>query len=99
MATEEEKEDAFFSCRYGEIDEVQSFVKKYGAAELASIRDDQQNTVLHMICGNGHEGKSCIIKSGGILLRETSDSEILDYLLPSVDPALISGDKGLTRQR
>ena len=53
----EEVEDIVLSCRYGEFDEIQSFVYQYGWDEIAKARDDRGNTVLHMICGNGHAGQ------------------------------------------
>jgi len=56
MAFADDKEELLLSCRYGELDEVKQFVGKYGAESLADIRDENGNTVLHMSCGNGHEG-------------------------------------------
>ncbi|WWD20353.1 hypothetical protein CI109_104829 [Kwoniella shandongensis] len=52
--TAEEVEDILLSARYGEVDEIKSFVEKYGAEPLISARDERGNTVLHMCCGNGH---------------------------------------------
>ncbi|ESK95673.1 cytoplasmic protein [Moniliophthora roreri MCA 2997] len=53
--TDEEKDDLLLSCRYGELEDVQAFVQKYGEEPLSSIRDENSNTILHMICGNGHD--------------------------------------------
>lgn len=52
----EELEDLLLSCRYGDIEDVQAFVKEYGSESLVTARDDRGNTVLHMCCGNGHAG-------------------------------------------
>jgi uncharacterized protein len=56
MASDDDKEELLLCCRYGELDEVQCFVGKYGAEVLEDVRDDNGNTALHMACGNGHEG-------------------------------------------
>ncbi|KAJ4471504.1 hypothetical protein J3R30DRAFT_3660224 [Lentinula aciculospora] len=50
----EDKEEIFISCRYGDIEDVQEYVQKFGAETLSEIRDDNGNTILHMISGNGH---------------------------------------------
>jgi uncharacterized protein len=52
----EEIEDVLLSCRYGDIEDVEHFVTRYGPDLLNDIRDDQGNTVLHMVCANGHTG-------------------------------------------
>jgi uncharacterized protein len=52
----EEIEDVLLSCRYGDIEDVEHFVTRYGPDSLNDIRDDQGNTVLHMVCANGHTG-------------------------------------------
>ncbi|CED83046.1 FOG: Ankyrin repeat [Phaffia rhodozyma] len=51
---EEELEDILLSCRYGELEEVQSFVSQYGINALADARDDRGCGCLHMVSGNGH---------------------------------------------
>ena len=56
MASTGNKEDLLLACRYGELDEVQHFVGSYGADSLEDVKDENGNTVLHMACGNGHEG-------------------------------------------
>lgn len=57
--TPEEVEDVLLSCRYGDLEDVQAFVEKFGDEPLKSARDDRGNNVIHMCCGNGHTGKSC----------------------------------------
>lgn len=57
IPSDEDKEEIFLSCRYGDLDEVQAYIQKFGAESLSEIRDDNGNTVLHMISGNGHTGK------------------------------------------
>ncbi|KAK0190978.1 ankyrin repeat-containing domain protein [Armillaria mellea] len=54
IPTAADKDELLLSCRYGDIEDVQLFADKYGAETLSGIRDDNGNTVLHMICGNGH---------------------------------------------
>ncbi|KAG5219688.1 cytoplasmic protein [Salix suchowensis] len=51
---DEEKEDLLLACRYGDLQDVQQFIAQFGAEILASIQDDNANTVLHMACANGH---------------------------------------------
>ncbi|KAG8862570.1 hypothetical protein FRB96_001127 [Tulasnella sp. 330] len=48
-------EELLLSCRYGELDEVESFVEQFGHEAVATVRDENGNTVLHMTCGNGHD--------------------------------------------
>lgn len=54
--SDEEREDVLLSCRYGDLEDIEQFVAKYGANVLSEIRDENGNTALHMACGNGHEG-------------------------------------------
>ncbi|TFK50871.1 ankyrin [Heliocybe sulcata] len=54
VITDEERDDLLLSCRYGDLDDVQDFVKTHGQASLADARDENGNTVLHMASGNGH---------------------------------------------
>ena len=52
----EESEDVLLACRYGDLDDIKQFVDRFGPESLSEIRDDSGNTVLHMVCANGHEG-------------------------------------------
>ena len=54
--TDEEKDELLLSCRYGDLEDIQQFVDKFGAESLNNIRDDSGNSVLHMVCANGHTG-------------------------------------------
>ncbi|EIN06434.1 ankyrin [Punctularia strigosozonata HHB-11173 SS5] len=54
LPSEEERDDLLFSCRYGDLEDVQRFVDTFGAGPLAETRDGNENTVLHMVSGNGH---------------------------------------------
>jgi hypothetical protein len=63
VPSNEEQVELLLSCRYGDLEDVQEFVKKFGPGSLTKIRDDNGNTVLHMICGNGHSGESPIVQS------------------------------------
>ena len=51
----EDLEEALLSCRYGEEDEVRSYITDFGIHSLADARDESSNTCLHMAAGNGHE--------------------------------------------
>jgi hypothetical protein len=51
------QEDILLACRYGELEEVQSFVDKYGDESLETIYDEKKNSILHMASANGHAGK------------------------------------------
>ncbi|KAF7328993.1 Ankyrin repeat-containing protein P16F5.05c [Mycena venus] len=52
--TTDEQEEFLLSCRYGDLDDVKQFIDQFGVATAAEIRDDNGNTALHMLCGNGH---------------------------------------------
>jgi ankyrin repeat protein len=54
--TTDEKDDFILSCRYGDIEDVKLFVDQFGIAVAAEVKDDNGNTPLHMLCGNGHAG-------------------------------------------
>ncbi|EEB95316.1 hypothetical protein MPER_05727 [Moniliophthora perniciosa FA553] len=41
--TDEEKDDLLLSCRYGDLEDVQAFVQKYGEEPLSSIHDENSN--------------------------------------------------------
>jgi len=49
-----ELEEVLLNCRYGELEELQAFVEKFGWKPINEVRDENGNTILHMICGNGH---------------------------------------------
>lgn len=53
----DDKDDLLLACRYGDLEDVQSFVKEHGASSLTDIRDENGNCILHMICANGHLGE------------------------------------------
>jgi ankyrin repeat protein len=53
----EENEDLLLACRYGDRDDVQQFVNKFGSAPLSSVRDENGSSILHMVAANGHTGE------------------------------------------
>ena len=53
----EDNDDVLLAGRYGELDDVREYVKSHGSEPLATIRDENENTILHMVCGNGHLGE------------------------------------------
>ena len=61
--TQDDLEELLLSCRYGDVDDIQQFVSKFGPDALATARDDNGNTVLHMVAGNGHTGIVVISRS------------------------------------
>lgn len=54
--TPEDTEELLLIARYGELDELKSFIEKFGSNPLTDARDEDGNTILHMACGNGHLG-------------------------------------------
>ncbi|GJE98171.1 ankyrin repeat domain-containing protein [Phanerochaete sordida] len=54
IPTEDEKDEVLLAARYGDIEDLQQFVEKFGAEPLNDIRDGSGNSVLHMVCANGH---------------------------------------------
>jgi hypothetical protein len=58
-----ELEEVLLNCRYGELEDLQAFVEKFGWKPINEVRDESGNTILHMICGNGHLGGSRFILS------------------------------------
>ncbi|KAJ7286850.1 ankyrin repeat-containing domain protein [Mycena rebaudengoi] len=71
VPTTDDKDELLLSCRYGDVDDVKLFVEQFGFDAVADVRDDNGNTPIHMLCGNGH-------------------TDLLDYLLPHIPPALLS---------
>ena len=51
-------EDLILSCRYGDLDDVKSFIDCFGTAPVGEARDENGNNVLHMASANGHTGES-----------------------------------------
>lgn len=89
--TSEENDDLLLSCRYGDLEEVESFVKTHGQSSLVEIRDENGNCILHMVCGNGHIGEfnhSFFLMDN--LTFERCFIDILEYLLPIIPPSLLS---------
>ncbi|KAI0752775.1 cytoplasmic protein [Daedaleopsis nitida] len=76
--TQDDLDELLISCRYGDIEDIQQFVEKFGPDPLATASDDNGNTVLHMVAGNGHTGivvisprlyyKARAMSSGGQLI-------------------------------
>lgn len=56
LPTDEEKEELLLSCRYGDVEDIEQFVNKFGPESLNDIRDERGSSVLHMVCANGHTG-------------------------------------------
>ncbi|KAI0767198.1 ankyrin repeat-containing domain protein [Fomes fomentarius] len=52
--TQDDLEELLLSCRYGDVQDIQQFVSNFGPDALATVRDDNGNSVLHMVAGNGH---------------------------------------------
>lgn len=54
--TPDDLEELLLSARYGDVDDIQHFVDNFGPDALATTLDDNGNSVLHMVAGNGHTG-------------------------------------------
>ncbi|KAF5355046.1 hypothetical protein D9756_005539 [Leucocoprinus leucothites] len=55
VPTSDDKDELLLSCRYGDLEDIQQFVEKFGQDVVSQVRDDNDNTVLHMTAANGHE--------------------------------------------
>ena len=60
--TDDEEKELLLSCRYGDLEDVQQFITKFGQDVVSHIKDDNGNTVLHMTAANGHEGEHSVYK-------------------------------------
>ena len=56
--TPDDLDELLLSCRYGDTEDIQQFIDRFGPDALATAHDDAGNTVLHMVAGNGHTGMS-----------------------------------------
>ncbi|KAG6856746.1 hypothetical protein H0H87_001090 [Tephrocybe sp. NHM501043] len=52
--TQDDNDDVLLAGRYGDLDDIQDYIDKHGSEPLANIRDENDNCILHMVCGNGH---------------------------------------------
>jgi ankyrin repeat protein len=91
--TADEREELLLSCRYGDLEDIQRFVEQFGPHSLSDIHDENGNTTMHMVCGNGHTGafqprvfRRCIKN----LIFARFGTDVLDYLLPIIPPSLLS---------
>ncbi|KAI0291265.1 hypothetical protein BC826DRAFT_1023268 [Russula brevipes] len=50
----DDTEDLLLSCRHGDLDDVKSFIVRFGTAPVGAAHDENGNTVLHMASANGH---------------------------------------------
>lgn len=55
--TEHDRAELLLSSRYGDLEDIQQFVTKFGPGALAYIHDENANTILHMVAANGHTGE------------------------------------------
>jgi len=91
LPSDDDKEDVFVACRYGDLEDVQLFVTKFGHSSLSDVRDENGNSILHMVSGNGHTGElQWVPRSKRILILKRYHPETLDYLLPLVSPSLLA---------
>lgn len=61
--TQDDYEELILSCRYGDLEDVESFISQFGVDHLATARDEHGNTILHMAAANGHTGMSSFLTS------------------------------------
>ncbi|KAF8504901.1 cytoplasmic protein [Russula emetica] len=50
----DDTDDLLLSCRYGDSDDVKSFIDRFGTTPVGEARDENGNNVLHMASANGH---------------------------------------------
>lgn len=60
----EELEEVLLNCRYGELDELKTFIDTHGVDAFVEAKDERGTTGLHYVCGNGHLGAS-LTEEGG----------------------------------
>jgi uncharacterized protein len=53
----DDTEELLLACRYGDIEDVRSFLERFGTVPISHARDENENTVLHMAAANGHAGE------------------------------------------
>jgi ankyrin repeat protein len=79
----EDIEDLLLACRYGDLEDVQEFVKRFGPEPLKTARDDRGNNVVHMCCGNGHAGKLTVeMHTRWKPVLNSLHLDILEFILP-----------------
>ncbi|THG94921.1 hypothetical protein EW026_g6639 [Hermanssonia centrifuga] len=61
IPSDDEKDDLLLACRYGDLEDIEQFVNKFGPDAINDIRDHSGNTVLHMVCANGHAVSSSLL--------------------------------------
>ncbi len=94
----EDTEELLLSCRYGDVDDLKSFMERFGTDSVGNARDENRNTVLHMASANGHTGEFCVrenknqdipsITADARLVR--AFAELINVLLPVVPSSLLS---------
>lgn len=57
LPSDNDNEELLLSCRYGDLGDVKQFVDTFGPAPLSVVRDDNGNSILHMVAGNGQNGE------------------------------------------
>lgn len=57
IPTHEDTEELLLSCRYGDLDDLKSFMHRFGTNSVGDARDENGNNVLHMVSANGHIGE------------------------------------------
>ena len=93
VPTDDDKDNLLLSCRYGDLDDIKQFVDAFGPDPLNDVRDEGGNTVLHMVCANGHTGVSLSVAASLSRLQLTHARcliDALEYLLDLVDPSLLA---------
>jgi uncharacterized protein len=88
--TEDEKSELLLACRYGDLEDVHIFVEKYSWEEVANVKDENGNTVLHMTAANGHDGTFSVLSYQFFTNVCLSRVDILDFMLPQLPSSLSS---------
>lgn len=85
--TQDDLEELLLSCRYGDVQDIQQFVSNFGPDALATARDDNGNSVLHMVAGNGHTGIVARLVLPSLLhLNQPTDMRKICNRRPGIPP-------------
>ncbi|KAG6918879.1 hypothetical protein DXG01_010943 [Tephrocybe rancida] len=71
----DDNDDVLLAGRYGNLDDIRDYVTAHGSEPLATIRDENENCILHM---------------HGFLISNGRSIDVLEYLLPLLPSALLA---------
>lgn len=56
-----DNDDILFAARFGEESELNDYIHHFGFDNVLNARDERNNSILHMLCANGHLGNVYLI--------------------------------------